>query len=190
MNDSSTFYKRSIEYNNPSGLLQKFFSLRLDELLDGKNATDLGCGAGNDTLYLLNNGFNVTAIDREEEVENILETRYHGDNLNIIIDDFSRINLPNTDLLLANFSLLFSSNLDQTMYNIQKSLNTNGFLLCNIIGKEDDWANTRTSVTREELLEYFIDYDIKYFSEEKYYKDSFQEKNKYWHMYTIIARKK
>lgn len=189
MNDSSTFYKRSIEYNNPSGLLQKFFSLKLDELMSGKSATDLGCGAGNDTLFLLNNGFNVTAIDREEEVENILETRYHGNNLNIIIDDFSKIKLPNTDLLLANFSLLFSENLDKTMYNVLSSLNSNGFFVGNIIGKEDDWASIRTSTTKEELLEYFIGYDIMYFSEEKYYKDSFNEKNKFWHMYTIIAKK-
>ena len=188
MQNSKEYYKATMN-NKPSGLISKFFNCKYNEKLNGNTAIDLGCGAGNDTLFLLNNGFNVTAIDREEEVENILETRYHGDNLNIIIDDFSKINLPSTNLLLANFSLLFSSNLDQTMYNIQKSLNKNGFLLCNIIGKEDDWANIRTSVTREELLDYFIDYDIKYFSEEKYYKDSFQEKNKYWHMYTIIARK-
>ena len=189
MDYSSTFYKRSLEYNNPSGLLKNFYSLKFDELLEGKTAIDLGCGAGNDTLFLLNNDFKVSAIDKEETVENILLNRYHGNNLDIIIDDFTNINLPKTDLLIANFSLIFVDSLDMAMINILKSLNTNGFFIGNFIGVEDDWANNRTTTTKEDLLDYFSDYKIMYFSEEKYYKDSFNEKNKFWHMYTIMARK-
>lgn len=189
MDYPSTFYKRSLEYNNPSGLLKRFYSLKFDELLDGKTATDLGCGAGNDTLFLLNNDFKVTAIDKEETVESILSNRYRGNNLDIIIDDFTNINLPKTDLLVANFSLIFVDSLDKAMINILKSLNTNGFFIGNFIGEEDDWASNRTTTTKEDLLDYFSDYKIMYFSEEKYYKDSFNEKNKFWHMYTIMARK-
>ena len=189
MNYSDTFYKRSLEYNNPSGLLKNFYSLKLDELLSGKVATELGCGAGNDTLYLLQNGFKVNAIDTEETVENILENRYHGNNLNIVIDDFSKMNLPSTDLFIANFSMIFVDDIDTTMMNVLSSLNTNGFFIGNFIGVEDDWANTRTTTTKEELENIFSDYKIMYFSEEKYYKDSFNEKNKFWHMYTIMARK-
>ena len=189
MNYSDTFYKRALEYNNPSGLLKNFYSLKLDELLSGKVATELGCGAGNDTLYLLQNGFKVNAIDTEETVENILENRYHGNNLNIVIDDFSKMNLPSTDLFIANFSMIFVDDIDTTMMNVLSSLNTNGFFIGNFIGVEDDWANTRTTTTKEELENIFSDYKIMYFSEEKYYKDSFNEKNKFWHMYTIMARK-
>ena len=189
MNYSDTFYKRSLEYNNPSGLLKNFYSLKLDELLSDKVATDLGCGAGNDTLYLLQNGFKVNAIDKEETVENILENRYHGNNLNIVIDDFSKMNLPSTDLFIANFSMIFVDDIDTTMMNVLSSLNTNGFFIGNFIGVEDDWSSTRTTTTKEELENIFSDYKIMYFSEEKYYKDSFNEKNKFWHMYTIMARK-
>ena len=29
------------------------------------NAVDLGCGSGNETVYMIKNGINVTAIDRQ-----------------------------------------------------------------------------------------------------------------------------
>lgn len=38
------------------------------------NAIDLGCGQGNDTVYLINNDFKVLGIDKEN-VESIIRTR-------------------------------------------------------------------------------------------------------------------
>ena len=35
------------------------------------NAIELGCGAGNDTVYLIKNNWNVLAIDREDVKERI-----------------------------------------------------------------------------------------------------------------------
>lgn len=64
-----------------------------------------------------------------------------------------------------------------------------GFFVGNFLGKEDDCNETRTTVYKEKLLEYFKDFEMVYFSEEKYYKDTANGKSKFWHVYTIIAQK-
>ena len=41
-----------------------------------KRVIDLGCGSGNDTIYLLKKNYFVTAIDKEKDVINIIKTEY------------------------------------------------------------------------------------------------------------------
>lgn len=40
---------------------------------DSGNAIELGCGAGNDTVYLIKNNWNVLAIDREDVEKRIVK---------------------------------------------------------------------------------------------------------------------
>ena len=65
-----------------------------------------------------------------------------------------------------------------------------GFFVGNFLGKEDDWNETRTTIEKSKLLEYFKDFEMQYFSEEKYYKDTANGKSKFWHVYIVIAQKK
>ncbi len=60
---------KSIEkfYNNttdakPNYTIKKFIELNVEP----GNAIELGCGAGRDTVFLIKNGWNVLAIDRED----------------------------------------------------------------------------------------------------------------------------
>ena len=46
------------------------------------NAIDLGCGQGNDTVYLINNDFKVLGIDKEN-VEEIIRKRLSQDKQKI-----------------------------------------------------------------------------------------------------------
>ena len=87
-------------------------------------------------------------------------------------------------------SLFFvKDNFNIFITNMLKSINENGFFVGNFLGKEDEWKETFTTVEKEKLLDYFNGYNIFYFSEEKYYQDTARKKNKYWHVYTIIAQK-
>lgn len=186
------YYKATIG-NKPSALIRKFFMFNYDKKIQGNSALDLGCGVGNDTEFLLSKGFKVTAVDCEETTKNIFENRdMKSDNLNIIIDDFSKTELPRVDLVLANFSMQFvNDNFQEFIENLlNKNIISQGFFVGNFLGKEDDWNKTRTTVSKEDLMNYFKNYEILYFSEEKYYRDSVSMKNKYWHVYTIMAQRK
>ena len=185
-------YYETTKNNKPSALIRKFFINRYNQKLKGNNAIDLGCGAGNDIAFLLEKGFNVTAIDQEEQVREFIENKnLNKEKLKLIIDDFSKINIPNSDLVLANFSLFFvKDNFDEFIDKMLKNINPKGFFVGNFLGKDDDWNRTRTTVDKEKLLNYFKNFDIFYFAEEKYYKDTSTGKEKFWHVYTIIAQQK
>ena len=192
MKNATEYYQDSIRRNRTSRLLADFFRLKLDKNLKEKNAIDLGCGAGNDTMLLLEKGFNVTAIDSEPQVKEILPKRAKNvQNLNVVIGDFSKVQLQKADLINANFSLFFvKKDFDLFIKNVLGSINKNGYFVGNFLGKEDDWKKSKTTLEKDELLNYFSMFKIIYFSEEKYYKDSLTKKNKFWHVYNIIAQKR
>ena len=81
MKDSEKFYNATMN-KKTSALIQRFFLNKYNEKLPGNTAIDLGCGAGNDTMFLLEKGFKVIAIDQEEKVKDIIENKkYVGKQL-------------------------------------------------------------------------------------------------------------
>lgn len=191
MNNPEKYYEATMN-SKPSTLIRKFFINKYNQKLQGNVAIDLGCGTGNDTEFLLDKGFKVTAIDQEEQVKDIIKNKkLNEENLNVIIDDFSKVEITNSDLILANFSLFFvEDNFDEFIEKILKNINSKGFFVGNFLGKEDDWNKTRTTIEKEKLLEYFKEFERYYYSEEKYYKDTANGTGKFWHVYTVIAQKK
>ena len=74
MNNPEKYYEATMN-NKPSDLIRKFFINKYNQKLQGNVAIDLGCGTGNDTVFLLDNGFKVTAIDQEEQVKKIIKNK-------------------------------------------------------------------------------------------------------------------
>ena len=60
MNNPKKYYEATMN-NKPSALIRQFFINNYNQKLQGNVATDLGCGTGNDTAFLLDKGFKVTA---------------------------------------------------------------------------------------------------------------------------------
>ena len=185
------YYKATIN-NQPSVLIKRFFINKYNEKISGDTALDLGCGTGNDTEFLISKGFKVTAVDDKEEVKEIFENKNIDKNkMNLIIGDFSKTDLPEADLILANMSLFFvKDNFNIFLKKLLGKVNKKGFMVANFLGKEDDWHGSKTTIDKEELLKYFIDFEMHYFSEEKYYKETALGKNKFWHVFTVIGQKK
>ena len=72
-------------------------------------AIELGCGAGNDTTYLIKNNWNVIAIDRED-VEERIAKRLSIEEIRKFTfqkQDFETLRLEENNLIVANYSLPF-----------------------------------------------------------------------------------
>lgn len=195
MKNVDKFYEKSIIFNRISGLLKMFFDMKLEENLQEKIAIDLGAGVGNDAKFLIDKGFKVTCVDKEEKSKEIIMNRIENkENLKFIISNFEDIKLHKADLVYSCFSLHFCKpdKFDKLMEEITKNIISGGYFVGNFLGKEDEWSNrkTMTFLSKEQVLKYFKNFDIIYFAEKKYIKDSVTEKNKYWHVFEIYAKKK
>lgn len=93
------------------------------------NAIDLGCGAGRDTIFLIKNNWNVTAIDRED-TKNIIEANLNVKELEkfkFICQSFENIQLDKSDLIVSNYSIPFcnKNNFNDFWTKIVNSINNN-----------------------------------------------------------------
>lgn len=168
--------------------------MKLQDKIVNKTAVDLGCGAGNDTLFLLQHDYQVTAVDIENKAIEMVKRRVpENAKLNFLIGSFENIKLPKADLMFANFCLFFckSDCFEDLMRKITENINRNGYFVGNFLGKEDGWKEdvSKVFMDREEILGFFRDFEIVLLTENKYYKDSLKMQNKYWHVYNLIARK-
>lgn len=74
-----------------------------------ENAIDLGCGSGNESVYLIKNGWRVLAIDKENTIEYIINrlNENEREKLTFSVQNFENIMLEENKLLVANFSIPF-----------------------------------------------------------------------------------
>jgi cyclopropane fatty-acyl-phospholipid synthase-like methyltransferase len=167
----------------------------------GMSIIDVGCGAGTDSIYFLERGCLVTAIDRATTIiaHRKFELRQDiKDKLNVIKADFTNIKLPVCDAVYASFSLPFCTpnNFNKFWFNLEQSLSKQGVFAGNFFGVNDDWYHTSTDITfhrKDEIKELFEGYIIKEFREKEYEGTCVSEQgnivNKHWHIYEIIAIK-
>lgn len=106
MGNIEEFYKNT-KNAMPHDNIKKFIEMKV------KNGTaiDLGCGVGRDTIFLIENNWNVTAIDRED-TRSIIEANLNLEELKrfkFICQNFENIKLERNDLIVSNYSISFCS---------------------------------------------------------------------------------
>lgn len=190
-------YQKLNADNQPTNL-----AIRLNNYLNkGMSIVDVGCGAGTDSIYFIERGCFVTAIDKETTIieHRKLDLKQNiKDKLNVINADFTNIKLPVCGAVYASLSLPFCApnNFNKFWTNLEQSLSKEGIFAGNFFGVNDDWYHTSANITfhrTDEIKELFKEFVIKEF-EEKEFEGTYVTKqgnitNKHWHIYEIIAIK-
>ena len=186
MKDWSIYHKKTFN-NDVCKLLVEFLD---NYTID--NAIDLGCGSGNETVYMAKKGIHVLSIDRQLNRDFILSrlNDEEKENVSFLESSFENISLPKTDLIAAFYSIPFCNperfgNLWDNIYN---AINENGFFVGQLFGDRDDWNASEliNTFSIQEVKEFLKPYKVVKLDEVEYIRKS---DNKKWHFYNIIAQK-
>ena len=187
--------------------LPKKALVKLLENLKPGTAIELGPGAGIDSLYMLKNGWNVLGIDNapetEEDIRQLIRKNEEEleNRFSFINQKFEELQLPkdSCDLLVGFNSLFFCrpEKFKDFFQNLADAIRPGGYLLINLLGKNDDWNKTqsqeKTFLSREEILDLLKDFEINEsgIRENELDKETaVSQKIKHWHTFFICAKKK
>ena len=160
-------------------------------------AIELGCGAGNETVYLIKNNWQVLAIDRED-VEQRIAKRLNSnerEKFKFKKEKFENIKLEKTNAIITNNSLPFCPKAKfQELWNkIKESILEGGYFVGNFFGINDSWKPLKTEMvflTKEQVINLFTDFEIIKFEEIEKDAVTGLGKMKHWHIFEITAKKK
>ncbi len=162
-------------------------------LSNGKDALDLGCGAGRDTRFLLEQGFKVTAVDNDSHAITLL-ANFPWDRLRAVQASFEAFEFETYDLVNAHFALPFTSEdrFHEVFARIKLALNAGGIFVGQFFGVNDEWntpGNQMTFLTREQAEAELKGLKVLEFHEEDVDSHIADGTPKHWHVFHIIAQK-
>lgn len=167
-------------------------------------ALDIGFGAGNETVLMINSGWQVWAIDNEPKAVQIINQRRDvKDSISLVavVANFEENStwdmLPRVDFISASYALPFCNphNFETIWTYIRQKLNTRGrfaghFFGLNYRGFTEKEMKQMTFFTKEEILNLLQDFDIEYFQEVEEDSKSGTGKPIHSHIFEVIAQKK
>jgi tellurite methyltransferase len=135
-----------------------------------ERALDLGYGAGRDTRYLLQQGFQVTAVDKEPRTITQLAD-LPQQNLRLVESSFQDFSFETYDLVNAHFALPFNPNdsFDEVFAQVMTSIRPGGIFVGQSFGIHDEWnkpGSIMTFHTREQAEALFTAMNVIEFKEE------------------------
>lgn len=169
-------------------LLEQAVSL----LTHREKALDLGCGAGRDTRYLLEQGFYVTAVDSNPHAIALLAD-LPQDHLRTVQASFDDFEFETYDLVNAHFALpfLLEERFHEVFARVKCALNAGGIFVGQFFGVNDQWntpENHMTFFTREQAEDELRGLKVVEFREEDVDSHVADGTPKHWHVFHIIAQ--
>jgi len=162
----------------------------------GRLAIDVGCGGGADARDLLARGWRVIALDSSPSSRRLLEERTPDtvrDRLEIMTESFHVAELPEADLVFAQFSLPFAGeDFDASVRNVLSSVTDGGAFVGQLFGENDDWAADPNvaSVDRAWIDRAFEGFSVVEVNERNHLGSYGTENDsKHWHFFHIRARR-
>lgn len=190
-NDRWAEYYKNTAQKPPSKLLMKAL-----EYVKGKTALDIGAGGFNDSVYLLSQGFTVTAVDSSptslELSKKINDPQFTF--VNSTYDSFS-FELEKYDLISAQWALPFN---EPETFNImfeklKVSLKINGIFVGQFFGIKDEWnvpEKRMTFHTKEQVEDLLKGMHVIELREEEKDGTTASGNAKHWHIFHVIAERK
>lgn len=187
--DWSEYYEIT-KVKPPSKLLVK----ALEHITNKGKAIDIGAGALKDTRYLLEQGFEVTAIDKSPLMEQEAKA-LRNDKLHAFTTAFEDFNFPENEYDIASsmFALPFTEPVHfETAFNkIKSSLKKGGVFCGQFFGLNDEWSKNpkMTFHTEAQVMELLNGLEILSFKEVEEDSATANGTPKHWHIFHIIAKK-
>lgn len=188
-----SYFLEKTQNFKPHQNIQKLLEIRKEP----GTAIDLGCGAGRDTVFLLQHGWKVIAIDQEDTKEIIEKRLNRMEKKRFLFEkqQFEKISLPNVEAVIANYSLPFCDKrcFLEVWEKIEKAIKKEGYFAGNFFGVNDSWRKVKqnmTFLTKEEVEQLFSDFSIMQWKEREEDGVTAIGEQKHWHIYEVIAKKR
>lgn len=156
-------------------------------------ALDLGAGAGRDTRYLLEQGFQVTAVDAEPGAVALLAALSQA-RLRVVQSTFEDFAFETYDLISAQFALPFTprDRFAGMFARLKAALAPGGIFTGQFFGVRDQLNtpdSTATFLTRAEAEAQLSDLETIELTEEDADGHKADGSPKHWHVFHILTRK-
>lgn len=174
----------------PSKLLIK----ALEYVVKKDKAIDIGGGALKDTRYLLEQGFDVTVVDKADLMAKEAEI-IKSDKLHFFVSAFADFDFPKNeyDIASAMYSLPFNppESFEEVFAKIKDSLVRGGIFCGQCFGVNDEWSTNQkmTFHTKEQVEKLLSDTEVILLKEEEKDDKTANGTPKHWHVFHFIAKK-
>ncbi|CAI3155087.1 tRNA (cmo5U34)-methyltransferase [Acinetobacter oleivorans] len=161
-------------------------------------AIDCGCGAGNESAYLLSKGFNVHAFDISIDAQKVCAERFKDESrFSFYHESFEDFNFPSASLIIASSSLFFCdpSYFDRVIKRIINALSEGGILVVDLLGTQDEWVIREPTkfigFTYQDIVDLFLyDFNLLFHKEMNENLPLLNGFIKSWHLHMLILQKK
>ncbi|MBD3251808.1 methyltransferase domain-containing protein [Candidatus Uhrbacteria bacterium] len=182
-------YQEATKGSAPASLLMK----ALQHVPQTGQVLDIGAGGLRDSRFLLAQGFEVYAMDREPSFAN-LAFEIKNDAFEYVVCNVERFAFPKQRYVLVNAQYVLpyvrKEELPRVLIDVEQSLVPGGVFCGQLFGLRDAWKDQPTisaypAAKIRELFRPFEDVDI---DEKEFDRETAMGSPKHWHVYNMIAK--